>query len=66
MFRAAADGETQTMSNTENTQSQNAGRGEDERRGAVNPADNPAPSSPAADEDAVRKGQESLDSVTTK
>ena len=42
------------------------GRGEDERRTATNPAENPAPRSPAPDDDAVRKGQENLDSVTTK
>jgi hypothetical protein len=41
-------------------------RGEDERRTATNPADDPAPRSPDADEEAVRKGQENLDRVTTK
>jgi hypothetical protein len=38
-------------------------RGEDDRRGTVNPADSPAPSSPAPDEDAVRKGEESLERI---
>jgi hypothetical protein len=38
-------------------------RGSDDRRGAVNPADSPAPRSPAPDEDAVRSGEEKLDSV---
>jgi hypothetical protein len=41
-------------------------RGQDDRRTEVNPADNPAPSSPDADTEAVRKGEASLDSVTTK
>jgi hypothetical protein len=38
-------------------------RGSDDRRGTVNPADSPAPSSPAPDEDALRSGEEKLDSV---
>lgn len=38
-------------------------RGEDDRRGAVNPAENPAPSSPPPDEDAIRKGEENLERV---
>lgn len=38
-------------------------RGADDRRSAVNPAANPAPSSPAPDEDAVRKGEETLERV---
>ncbi len=38
-------------------------RGHDERREAVNPADNPAPSSPEADDDAVRKAAEVLERV---
>jgi hypothetical protein len=41
-------------------------RGEDDRRTPTNPADDPAPRSPAPDDEAVRKGQENLDSVTTK
>lgn len=40
-----------------------AERGSDDRRGSVNPADSPAPSSPAPDEAAVRAGEEKLDSV---
>jgi hypothetical protein len=38
-------------------------RGRDERREAVNPADNPAPVSPAADQEAIRKGEETLERV---
>jgi hypothetical protein len=38
-------------------------RGTDERREAVNPAENPAPSSPEPDPDAVRKGEETLERV---
>jgi hypothetical protein len=41
-------------------------RGEDDRRTATDPAQDPAPRSPAADQDAVRKGEENLHSVTTK
>lgn len=37
--------------------------GNDDRRGTVRPTDNPAPRSPAADEDAVREGREKLDRV---
>lgn len=51
------------MSDTEHT---SPARGEDERRVTVDPASNPAPRSPAANEDAVREGQDKLDSVTTK
>jgi hypothetical protein len=39
-------------------------RGRDDRKGEVNPADNPAPSSPEHDDDAVRKGAERLNSVS--
>jgi hypothetical protein len=35
----------------------------DDRRGSVNPADNPRPSSPEADADAVREGEEKLERV---
>lgn len=38
-------------------------RGKDDRRGEVNPADNPAPTSPAPDKDAIRKGEEILQRV---
>lgn len=43
--------------------SETAKRGRDDRRGTVNPADNPAPSSPEPDKDALRKGEENLDRV---
>jgi len=52
------------MPNTENSpQDQQARRGEDDRRGTVDPSQNPAPSSPAPDEEAVRKGEEALERV---
>jgi hypothetical protein len=35
----------------------------DDRRGTVNPAENPRPSSPEAEADAVREGEEKLDRV---
>jgi hypothetical protein len=38
-------------------------RGDDDRRGQVKPNDNPAPRSPEADEEAIRQGEEKLDSV---
>lgn len=38
-------------------------RGSDDRRSVVNPADNPAPSSPQPSVDAVREAEEKLDSV---
>ena len=38
-------------------------RGEDDRRSQVNPADNPAPHSPEPDQEALRRGEENLDSV---
>jgi hypothetical protein len=41
-------------------------RGEDDRRTATNPAESPAPRSPAPDEEAVRKGEENIHSVTAK
>jgi hypothetical protein len=41
-------------------------RGEDDRRTGTDPAKNPAPRSPAPDHEAVRKGQENIESVTTK
>jgi hypothetical protein len=40
-----------------------AERGRDDRRRPVNPADNPAPQSPEADHEAVRKGEETLERV---
>lgn len=38
-------------------------RGTDDRRSKVNPAENPAPSSPEPDQDALRKAEENLDRV---
>jgi hypothetical protein len=38
-------------------------RGDDDRRGQVKPSDNPAPRSREADEEAIRQGEEKLDSV---
>jgi hypothetical protein len=38
-------------------------RGTDDRRHDVRPTDNPAPSSPQADDEAVRKGVEMLERV---
>ena len=38
-------------------------RGKDDRRGAVNPAESPAPHSPSYEEDALREGEEKLDRV---
>ena len=40
-----------------------AQRGEDDRTSDVNPAENPAPQSPEADEEAIRKGEEILERV---
>ena len=39
-------------------------RGRDDRKSEVNPAENPAPSSPEHDDEAVRKGEDSLNSVS--
>jgi hypothetical protein len=41
-------------------------RGEDDRRVGTKPAEDPAPRSPSADEEAVRKGEENIHSVMTK
>jgi len=38
-------------------------RGEDDRRHDVRPVDNPVPQSPAPDEEAIRKGEETLDRI---
>ena len=38
-------------------------RGGDDRKSEVNPADSPVPSNPPVDEDALRKGEDNLDSV---
>ena len=40
-----------------------APRGADERRATVNPAENPAPRSPEPDQEALDKGEESLERV---
>lgn len=45
---------------------QTPSRGEDDRRVGTDPAKNPAPHSPAPDDEAVRKGRDNLDSVTSK
>lgn len=47
----------------ESTSESAAKRGKDDRRGTVDPAQNPAPSSPEPDHDAIRKGEEKLDRV---
>jgi hypothetical protein len=39
------------------------GRGNDDRRRAVDPTDRPVPTSPEPEEDAVKNGQEKLDRV---
>ena len=52
------------MTNHTDPQNESAkARGADDRRGEVNPAENPAPSSPAPDLDAVREGEEKLGRV---
>jgi len=38
-------------------------RAKDDRRGEVKPTDNPVPSSPEAEPEAVREGEEKLDRV---
>lgn len=44
--------------------SQAAGaRGEDDRRQPVNPSENPAPRSPEGDQEAITKGEETLERV---
>lgn len=42
---------------------QSTHRTTDDRRGDVKPTDNPVPSSPQADEEAVREGEEKLERV---
>jgi hypothetical protein len=52
------------MTNPESKPQQDgAQRGHDDRRGDVDPARNPAPSSPDRDEEAVAKGEEILERV---
>ena len=43
-----------------------AERPKDDRRGTVNPADSPVPSSPAPDPESMRRTEETLHSITTK
>jgi hypothetical protein len=55
------------MTNQETTQQENGPERRrsraDDRRGEVKPTDNPVPSSPEADEEAVRQGEEKLERV---
>ncbi len=51
------------MSNHTDPQSESTPRGDDDRKNTVNPADNPAPSSPAPEPDAVREGEDKLERV---
>jgi hypothetical protein len=51
-----------TTQQGEHSHDQNPAR-RDDRRSAVNPADNPRPSSPEAEADAVRAGEEKLERV---
>jgi hypothetical protein len=53
------DPTTQDQAHDETT----TGRKIDDRRGDVKPTDNPVPSSPEPDADAVRDGEEKLDRV---
>lgn len=53
-----------TTPDSPDTLAESAGRrGQDDRRGDVNPASNPAPRSPEPDERAVREGEETLERV---
>lgn len=71
MFRTGVQGETQRMSEREDTIREHrhstleaAGRrGTDDRRGSVRPSDDPAPVSPDPDRDAVELGEDVLDRV---
>jgi hypothetical protein len=56
---------TKTPDNTGNPETTTDDRAKDGRRGTVNPAENPVPSSPEPDPEAVRKGRENLDSVSS-
>lgn len=51
-----------TSEHDQQTDAQNPGIGDD-RRSQVNPADNPRPSSPEPEADALREGLEKLDRV---
>jgi hypothetical protein len=72
MFGGRASGETERMSEREITQptsrhaastSRATRRGADYRKTAVRPQDDPAPSSPAPDREAVAKGKDILERV---
>jgi hypothetical protein len=54
---------TQRDETTQDPQPGQNPAGGDDRRGDVNPADNPRPSSPEPEADAVREGEEKLDRV---
>lgn len=72
MFRRPASGETNRMSerditpprdesaNWRDAEQRGGGRGGDQRREEVNPADNPVPQSPQPEHEAVREGEEKL------
>ena len=48
---------------TDETKHPTPPRGQDDRRQRVDPSQNPAPSSPEPDKDALRKGEETLERV---
>ena len=48
---------------TDETKDPKTPRGEDDRRRRVDPSQNPPPSSPEPDQDALRKGKETLERV---
>ncbi len=57
-------GPNSNQDETRETAGETAGRrGTDERREAVNPAQNPAPSSPEPDREALKYGEEILERV---
>ncbi len=49
--------------NQQRDQTQQETTGRDDRRGTVNPNDRPVPSSPEPDEQALKKGEETLERV---
>jgi hypothetical protein len=63
-MKSASDGPNSSQEDVRHSIGDVAGRrGTDERRAAVNPAQNPAPSSPEPDREALRKGEETLERV---
>ncbi|MBV9311471.1 MAG: hypothetical protein JOZ73_11595 [Solirubrobacterales bacterium] len=54
---------TERPQDEQNFEEESSARGQDDRTGEVNPAENPAPHSPEPDEDAIRKGEEILDRI---